>query len=115
MILHATLLRRLLAPVSTLTPLLTSSLIREFIYRYESQGSWFDDPRLCRNALDKAPGRVIQSDNVPNIPIFRHNATAVYSPAARNALSAFRTPLVLFSEESGQSSLSTLQKYPFDK
>ena len=54
-----------------------------------------DNPRLCRNVLDETTGRAIQSDNVPNIPIFRHNGTAVYSPSARNALSAFRTPLVI--------------------
>ena len=57
----------------------------------------------------------IHSDNVPDAPIFRHNATAVYSIAAHNSLAAFRTDLALFSMENGRSSLSTLQDYPFNK
>jgi len=57
----------------------------------------------------------VPSDNIPSKPIFRHNATAVYSIDVRNAFAAFRTPLALFSNIKGQASLSTLQKYPFDE
>jgi len=55
------------------------------------------------------------SYNIPDTPIFRHNATAVASQSARNALAVFRTQLALFSVERGRSTLSTLQMYPFDQ
>jgi hypothetical protein len=75
-----------------------------------------DIPRLHRNTLSDANASgPIQSDNVPNTPIFRHNVTAVYSSTVRNSLAAFRTSLALFSTENGRSSLSTLQRYPFDE
>jgi len=57
----------------------------------------------------------IPSDNAPDTPIFRHNATAVYTRDVRNSLAAFRKELALFSNINGGASLSTLQRYPFDE
>jgi hypothetical protein len=68
-----------------------------------------------RNILRQDEAGKIASDNIPDKPIFRHNATAVYSIDIRNALAAFRTKLALFANIKDQASLSTLQKYPFDE
>jgi hypothetical protein len=68
-----------------------------------------------RNILRQNDPGTIPSDNIPDKPIFRHNATAVYALDVRSALAAFRTPLALFANVRGQASLSTLQNYPFDK
>ena len=76
---------------------------------------WFTWKLEPRNILRQNDPAIIPSDNIPDKPIFRHNATAVYALEVRSALAAFRTPLALFSNVRGQASLSTLQNYPFDK
>ena len=77
-------------------------------------------PRPFRNTLTVNTSGLAPSDNPPDMdpPIFRHNATAAYYRAIRNSLASFRTDLALFSVDSGnhgRSSLSTLQRYPFDE
>ena len=112
---HATLRSHLLVRPSTPTQLSTSILTRNFI---ANMGAVLRNDicySLCRNVLSQGAGAQIPSDNVPDTPIFRHNATAVASVDVRNSLAAFRTSLGLFSTVKGRSDLSTLQKYPFDE
>lgn len=58
---------------------------------------------------------IVPSDNQPDTPIFRHNATALYAPNVYDAWPTFRTPLVLFPMQNGRAVLSTAQWYPFDE
>lgn len=72
----------------------------------------------CRNLLaDNDRGgdkKEPKTNNIPQDPIFRYNATADYLPVLRSSFSTFRTT-VLLVPPTAQRDSSSLQDYPFDQ